>query len=70
MSGSTNGTMKCLGCNKDKPRSDFGTTGMAKGLCKSCRSGRVSSTGKGKRSGSWLDGVGDAIGDFIEAILP
>lgn len=73
MSGSTRGTMKCLGCNKDKPRSDFGTTGNARALCSRCRAGRVvhTSKGSGRRSsdGSWIgdifEGIADAIGDIF-----
>ncbi|WXW92629.1 hypothetical protein SEA_ENYGMA_158 [Streptomyces phage Enygma] len=56
----------CLGCKKDKPVSDFGTTGMQKVLCKSCRSGRVTSTKSGKSSGG--SGLADVIGDFFDAL--
>ncbi|AXH66889.1 hypothetical protein SEA_STARPLATINUM_161 [Streptomyces phage StarPlatinum] len=54
----------CLGCKKDKPVSDFGTSGMQKALCKSCRSGRVVSSGK--KSGG--KGLVDAIGDLFDGI--
>ena len=65
--------MKCLGCNKDKPKSDFGTTGNARALCSKCRSGRVVSTSKGRghrqSDGSWIgdifEGIADAIGDIF-----
>lgn len=73
MSGSTSGTKTCLGCKKPKPSKDFGTTGMARGLCTSCRSGRVGSTSKGSKSGgngNWLGDIGEAIGDFIGGLLP
>lgn len=69
MSGSTSGTMKCLGCNKDKPRSDFGATGNARALCSKCRSGSVIHTSKGSghktSGGSWIGDIFDAIGDFF-----
>lgn len=69
MSSSMNDKMKCLGCNKDKPKSDFGTTGNARALCKSCRSGRVVSTSKGRghrsSDGSW---IGDVIGAVLDGI--
>lgn len=54
----------CLGCKKDKPASDFGTTGMARGLCKACRPARVN-TSKSKGGNK---GILDAIGDFFEGI--
>ncbi|ASR75538.1 hypothetical protein SEA_MILDRED21_154 [Streptomyces phage Mildred21] len=61
--------MKCLGCNKDKPRSDFGTTGNARVLCSRCRSGSVIRTSKGSghknSSGSWIGDLFDAIGDIF-----
>lgn len=54
----------CLGCKKDKPISDFGTTGMQKVLCKSCRPARVNTS---KSSGGGK-GILDAIGDLFEGI--
>ncbi|ASR77602.1 hypothetical protein SEA_PARADIDDLES_143 [Streptomyces phage Paradiddles] len=74
MSGLTSGTMKCLGCNKDKPKSDFGTTGNARALCSRCRSGRVINTSRGSArkssSGNWVgdlfEGIADAIGSIFD----
>lgn len=74
MSSSMNEKMKCLGCNKDKPRTDFGTTGNARVLCSRCRSGRVvhTSKGSGRRSGdgNWIgdlfEGIADAIGSIFD----
>ncbi|AXH67313.1 hypothetical protein SEA_WOFFORD_152 [Streptomyces phage Wofford] len=53
----------CLGCKKDKPVSDFGTTGNARALCSKCRSARVVTN---KKSGG--KGFADAIGDFFDGI--
>ncbi|QAX95863.1 hypothetical protein SEA_TRIBUTE_147 [Streptomyces phage Tribute] len=61
--------MKCLGCKKDKPKTDFGTTGNARALCSRCRSGRVVTTNKRGRSSGSGDGLGNAIGDFIEGFI-
>jgi len=69
MSDSTRGTMKCLGCNKDKPKTDFGTTGNARALCSWCRSGKVVSTNRGtarkNNSGNWVGDLFDAIADMF-----
>lgn len=70
MSDSTSGMTKCLGCNKDKPRNDFGTTGNARALCSRCRSGRVVHTSKGSgrktSGGNWIGDIFDAIGSFFD----
>lgn len=69
MSGSTSGMMKCLGCNKNKPKTDFGTAGNAGALCSKCRSGSVIHTSRGSghksSSGSWIGDLFDAIGDIF-----
>jgi hypothetical protein len=69
MSDSTSGMKKCLGCNKDKPSNDFGTTGNARALCSRCRSGSVVHTSRGsgrKSGGSWIGDLFDAIGDIFD----
>ena len=70
MSGSTRDTMMCLGCDKPKPKSDFGTTGNARALCSRCRSGRVVSTSRGSgrktSGGNWIGDIFDAIGSIFD----
>ncbi len=73
MSDSTRGTMKCLGCNKDKPKNDFGTTGNARALCSQCRSGSVVRTSKGSGrknpDGVWIGNIFGGIADFLESLV-
>jgi hypothetical protein len=63
MSDSITGKMNCLGCKKDKPRTEFASSNSP--LCKRCKSARVVSTsskGHSSSDGSW-------IGDIAEIIL-
>lgn len=68
MSDSTTGKMNCLGCNKNKPTSEFASPNSP--LCKRCKSAKVS-TSKSDNSidGSWIGDIGGAIGDFIGGML-
>ncbi|UEM46918.1 hypothetical protein SEA_TARGARYEN_149 [Streptomyces phage Targaryen] len=65
--------MKCLGCNKDKPKNDFGTTGNARALCSRCRSGNVVRTSKGSghknSDGIWIGNIFGGIADIIGSIF-
>jgi hypothetical protein len=55
----------CLGCKKDKPENQFGSVGMDRALCASCRSGRMKATSQRKSRGGK---IADAIGDFFEGL--
>lgn len=70
----TSDMKKCLGCSKNKPANDFGTTGNARALCSKCRSGSVVRTNKGtgrrKGDGSWVGDLFEGIGDFFSDLIP
>jgi hypothetical protein len=69
MLDSTNDKMKCWGCKLDKPKSDFDKNPA---LCRRCVGATVVTRGKKSRSsgsGNWLDGIADAVGDFIGDLL-
>lgn len=59
--------MMCLGCNKDKPGSDFESPNSP--LCKRCKSARVVSTsskGQFASNGSWIGDLIDGIFDIFD----
>ncbi|AXH70000.1 hypothetical protein SEA_SPILLED_160 [Streptomyces phage Spilled] len=64
---------KCLGCNKNKPANDFGTTGNARALCSKCRSGTVVRTNKGTgrktADGVWIGNIFAGIADFLGSLV-
>ena len=58
--------MKCFGCKNDKPRTEFDRNPA---LCRSCVNAPVYSNNHRSSKSGGSKGIGDAIGDFFEAII-